>query len=515
MAEFEKDAPLSREEVPADDRYDEEYKDDGYDRAPGSRPRAASPARKGRAGRAARLRRGRRRWRTFLAVYALVFLALGAAGCYLLYRYAEAYEASLPEHVMDALMAETTEDQWYNYIRRDAPLAVSEFEDGEALFTAYYAAAIRGRSFSYRKAPGAYRDDGPVYTVRAGGKDLCTVTLAPIGRHAAGFGRELWQVGEIRSCFTMDDLESVAVVIDAPPGDSVSVNGVTLSDAYRTGETVPAPDVTELESRFETQPMFDRWRVDPLYGEITVRDKNGAVLSPLREEGSREIRYLAREEELYSFTVRAPEGVTVTVGGAELSPAEAVKAEDGILAGLEAYTGGETLRQLTWSYGGLYSLPEITGRAADGTALTPLMNEKGELLFFLPQDEALREAAEPRVREFFQRYIDYSSRAYDEGRYNMLLSCILPGTELYAYVRDSVAAMIWASATQVHYDELTFTDFRSVGEDCFTCTIRYKADFSATAWYESYTYDLQNAYELAFVRQGDLWYAAAMSAIAG
>ena len=42
-----------------------------------------------------------------------------------------------------------------------------------------------------------------------------------------------------------------------------------------------------------------------------------------------------------------------------------------------------------------------------------------------------------------------------------------------------------------------------------------KADFTATAWYESYTYDLQNAYELAFVRQGDVWYAAAMSAIAG
>ena len=75
--------------------------------------------------------------------------------------------------------------------------------------------------------------------------------------------------------------------------------------------------------------------------------------------------------------------------------------------------------------------------------------------------------------------------------------------------------MIWASATQVHYDELTFTDFRSVGEDCFTCTIRYKADFAATAWYQSYTYDLQNAYELAFVRQGELWYAAAMSAAAG
>ena len=512
MADYEMDAPLTPEERPEDDR------DALYDDRPESRPgrgRAPRPPRRQGGRAAARLRRGRRRWRAFLAIYAVLFLALGAAGCYLLYRYAAAYEASLPEHVMDRLMADTNQDQWYSYIRRDAPLSVSEFEDGETLFAAYYDAAVRGRSFSYRKAPGAYRDDQPVYTVRAGGKDLCTVTLVPVGRHAAGFGRELWQVGEIRSCFVMDDLESVAVVIDAPVGDSVSVNGVTLSDSYRTGEQVPAPDVTALESRFAVQPVFDRWRVDPLYGEITVRDKNGVVLSPTREEGSREIRYLAREDELYGFTVRAPEGVTVTVGGAELSPEEAVKAENGILSGLERYTGGQTLRQFTWTYDGLYSLPEITGRSADGRTLTPLMNEKGELLFFLPQDEELRQAAEPRVREFFERYINYSSRAFDEGRYNMLLSCILPGTELYAYVRDSVDAMIWASATQVHYDELTFTDFRSVGEDCFTCTIRYRADFSATAWYESYTYDLQNAYELAFVRQGDLWYAAAMSVIAG
>jgi len=470
---------------------------------------------RGAARERARLRRGRRRWRTFLAIYSVLFLALGAGGCWLLYQYAAAYEVSRPEHVMDALMAGTTQDEWYGYIRNGADLTVSEFEDADSLFSAYYDAVLRDKGFSYRKAPGVWREDVPVYTVRAAGKDLCTVTLTPVGHKAAGFGRELWQVGEIRSCFVMGALESVAVVIDAPPGEPVYVNGTLLSESYRTGETVPAPDITPLESRFAVQPVFDRWRVEAMYGDITVSDKNGAVLAPVQDGEAGELRYLLREDSFYSLTVRAPEGVTVTVGGAELPAEEASVSEAGILKGLERYTGGETLRERTWRYDRLYTLPEVDARGPAGEALTPLMNEKGELICFLPQDEGLKEAVEPRVREFFDRYIAYSSKAYDEGRYNLLLGCILPGTELYAYVRDSVAAMIWASATQVSYDELSFTDFHAVGEDCFTCTIRYKADFTATAWYESYTYDLQNAYELAFVRQGEVWYAAAMSAIAG
>ena len=51
---------------------------DGYEERLLQRRKAAQ--------RAAALRRSKRRWRGFLAVYAVLFLILGAAGCYLLYR---------------------------------------------------------------------------------------------------------------------------------------------------------------------------------------------------------------------------------------------------------------------------------------------------------------------------------------------------------------------------------------------------------------------------------------------
>lgn len=463
--------------------------------------------------KAEKVRRGKRRWRIFLLVYSVLFLAAGAVGCYVLYRYTGSYEASLPEHVMDELMAETTEDEWYEYVKDGADIPVSVFEDGDALFQSYYDAAVRGKPLSYWKDLEHYTDMAPVYKVRGGGLDLCLVYLAPKGQDAAGFGRQLWQIDKVESVFSLGRLESVAVEIDAPKDAEVCLNGVPMDSTY-IAEEVPAADMTELESRFTQPPTYVRYRVGAMYGDIVVTDAQLRVLDPETEEDGL-VRYVLHEPKDYSVTVRAPSTVTVAVNGAELAPDEAFGSEEGILAGLGDYTGGAGYQKLTYTVLDLRQPPEVTATGPDGQALTPLVNEKGEILFFPPQDDALAAEVEGRVQEFFNRYMDYSSQAFDYGRQNALLSCILQGTGLYSYVQNSRDAMIWASATQVSYDELTFADFARVGDNCFTCTIRYKADFAAQSWYQQYNYDMQNAYEVAFVRSGDNWYAAAMSVVAG
>ena len=85
-----------------------------------------------------KIRRGRRRWRSFMVIYTVLFLVAGAAGCFLLYQYAGAYEASIPEHVMDRMMKATSQDEWHDYIRRGVTIPASPDEDGEAIFEAYY-----------------------------------------------------------------------------------------------------------------------------------------------------------------------------------------------------------------------------------------------------------------------------------------------------------------------------------------------------------------------------------------
>lgn len=459
--------------------------------------------------------RTRRRWRGFLAIYSFLFLLLGAVGCYVLYRFSESYEKSIPEHVMDDLMASTAADGWYDTLSKDASLFVTEFEDGEALFREYYDATIRNASFSYRKAPGEYSNKTPIYHVRAAGINLCKVTLIPKGKNAAGFGRQLWQVGSIEACNILGNLESVTVEIDAPQGDEVFINGIQVDATYLTDEKAPCPDMNPLENRFAEVPYFSRYRVDAMYGKITVTDASGRELPPEIDRETGVVRYTKAENTFFSLAVRAPEGVAVSVSGAEFTAADATKNTKGILEGLEKYTGGKEYHMLWYTYDKLYSSPGEIIATYNGQPLTPLLNEKGELIYFYPGDSALKETMSPVVENFFNRYIEYSAKAYNDKAYLSLLACILPGTELYTYIHDSVDAMYWASATEVRYDKLIFEDFYPVGDHCFTCTIRYKAGFSAVAWHESYSYDLQNAYELAFVKEGDVWYAAAMSAVAG
>ncbi len=451
-------------------------------------------------------------WRRFLLIYTILFLLLGTAGCYVLYRYVAAYETSRPELVMDELMAATDEDAWYAYTRDGADLAVSEYEDGEALFDAFFDTAVRGHALSYRKAPGEFSAEHPVYTVRGGWRDLCTVSLKPIGEGEAGFGRELWQVGKLRSCFSLSRLESVAVVIDAPPGETVYLNGVALSEASLTGETVEPPDLSELERRGDAPPFFERRRVDALYGAVTVTDRNGRTLSPLRDEPGT-VRYVLAPETLYELDVCAPEGATVLVNGAALDAREAAIEVDAILDGLDAYTGGEAPRLLTWHYEGLYAEPSVTATDASGRPLRAIIGDRGERRFFPESDAELQAEVEPRVRDFFDWYFEYAGSAYNVYRYNALLNAILPESELYAYVRDSAEGMVWASATEIDYDELRIDHFRPLGENAFTCTLYCRASLTSTSWYETHSYELESSYELAFVLRGWTWYAAAMSVL--
>ena len=214
-----------------------------------------------------------------------------------------------------------------------------------------------------------------------------------------------------------------------------------------------------------------------------------------------------------TLRVVAPEGSTVWADGAELDPAEAATESPAILAGREAYLGGEVPKQRVWRLEGLSAEPELTARGADGQRLHRVVSGAGEVRFAPPEDEALRETAEQRVRDFMNLYTLYAGNPYYDSVYYGLLGSVLPNTALYDHIVYSADAMVWACATKMEFDELSVSDFQRVGENGFTCTVRYRAQCSAATWYDSFAYELGKTYELAFVYQGWTWYAAAMSAL--
>lgn len=496
---------------------------------PASAPTPAETAEKKR-------RRGRRIWRWFIAVYTVLFLGAGLWGCRTLYRYLEAYEAARPEQVMDGLMARTDADTWKDYARLGLAQTLSEFDDADELFRQYDSALLDSDSFTYREEPGASSDDKMVYRVRCGGVDVCRVTLLPVAGTDLGFGLHMWQLGEIVPIPAGGNLEAVTVEVEALRGSAVYLNGIPLGEEYIVDHAVPLEDMEELEKRFDVVPALIRYRVDALYGQVTVTDGNGNELLPVSVSDDGVARYFLTPER-YSFSLVAPEDITVRVNGGELTKADALSSDRGILIGLEGYLDGEGYDTCVYEYSGLYTPPEIRAWDTDGTPLEPYVTPGGRIYYFHANDPSLEYSAVEHVRYFFRRYIDYCAHpflgslsitreALDDPaielsdterasmqRYYYLLDTILAGTDLYSRVANSTDGMTWASSTNVSYNDLEFSDFSYVSNRVLFCTVRYQGDFSAWTWSENYTYQMGNVYEMVFVNRWGWWFAAAMSVI--
>ena len=407
-------------------------------------------------------------------------------------------------------MASQTEDDWLADMLAAPALNITEFEDSTAILTAYFDASCRGQTFTYREAAGVSTADVPVFTVKAGPADVCRVTLAAAGD--AGFGFHYWTVGRCEAYVSASSLATASVRIEAPADETVYLNGVAVGGSYITDANLPCADLTALESRYSDVPHRVRYEINGLYGDITVTDAQGAEVRPqAKEADDGAVLYEIGETGPYSFTVTAPSDAVVSVCGTALTDAELSSRGAGILAGLEKYTGGGDGAMAVYSASGLYREPVVTASDPSGRVLEENTDENGAITFSYAGDEQLAAEYRPTAEKFFSAYMDYG--AGNGGVYDRLLSCILPGTDLYTYVADSTAAMYWASATQITYDSLDYARFVAWGEDCFTCRVSYQASLSAQAWYETNNYDLANTYDLAFVRQDGQWYAAAMSIV--
>ncbi len=452
------------------------------------------------------------RWGSFLAAWTLMLLTLGFLACVALYKYAGVYEETRPENTMDALMAEMSEDDWREALAATAG-GVSEFEDARVIFDGYFDNMVQGKELSYRRDLSRSDDEQTVFVIYAGRTRLGEVRLVPLREDIRfGFGRTQWQLDSITSSQIADSLQALTVQIDAPDGVAPIVNGVTLGTEYIADPAVELTEFGALEQRFTTaRPRMVRYEVGPLYGEITVSSAESGDISPIGEPEGGVLRYVIPPEAKYSFRIEAPEGVEVNVSGAVLGEDEVTQRESSIFRKLDGYLPEGGYETLIYACDGLYTEPVISA-SYKGEELTPLVGEDGRLIFFYPSDSDISIAMHQAAEGFFDAYMYYTSYKYNGAALKNLTDRILPGTELDSYFRNSYDAMIWASATEMDQKELRFDNFHRVSENCFTCTIHYKADFTATQWHGKDSYEREDGYKMVFIRQDGEWLAATMSA---
>lgn len=451
------------------------------------------------------------RWGTFLLIWVLVLLLLGAACCFVLYQYLSVYEDTRPEPVVEAYLAENGIEQLLKTAQSNIRLEVTEFEDASDLFSAYLSTVDTGRPLTYRLSSKDSDDQHQVYIVYCGNREICSLILTP-ENDSPGFGRHHWSVSEVRSAPITEILPSLHIVVDALEGEELQLNDRPLTSDYITDHNISIPDLNKVEASLDSKPHLVRYEVGPLYGEICVADGKGNTLSPVGDAKDGILSFSVSEE-TKTLRIRAPEDLRVSVNGVDLCPEDVVASSLGILEGLDVYTQESAYRTNIYELNGLYLTPTVTAVDTVGRSAVPVAASENSFTFFHPNDPVAEEILRPSAELFFNAYMDYSAHAYDATRFYNLLNRILHGTSLYEYVSTSEQAMYWASGTSTEYKDLRYDNFHKVSDYCYTCTVLYSAEMTATSWYEQYSYSLENAYELAFVSERGFWYCAAMNVI--
>ena len=451
-------------------------------------------------------------WGLFLAFWTLLLLMLGFLVCLAFFQYVSVFEETRPEKVMDELMESMSEEDWRETLAASAG-SVSEFEDARALFDGYFDSTIRGREISYRRDVVHSDNEQTVFTLYAGAARIGEARLFP---HETGerfsFGRKEWTLESITAKALRDSLQALTVQIDAPDGVTPYLNGIALGTEWIADPAVARTELSELEQRFEAAaPRMVRYEVGPLYGQIAVKDGDGNEIAPVGEPEGGVLRYVIMPAKTYSLRVEAPEGVTVRVCGAELGEEYITKREQLMFRGLDSYLPDGGYDTVVYAVDGLYIEPEISAEYG-GAALSPLVGTDGRYIFFYPSEDNISIAMHNAVEGFFKDYLFFTSDKYNGVALKNVRDRILKGTELDNYFAESYDGMIWGSATTRNQEELHFDNFHRVGPDCFTCTIHYKADFTATQRDGVDSYTREDGYKMVFIRQDDRWLVATMSA---
>ncbi len=451
-----------------------------------------------------------------LGGWALLLLLAGLIGCFLFYQYLGIYEVTRPEARMDELMELMSAEDWLNKAGENLDFTVSEYEDAEALYAAYRESLTTTEPLSYRSEKSGSDSEHAIFYVRSGPSNLARVELTS-SEQRLPFGRHAWRLTRISTGDVTKNLRSATVEVTAFQSQEIRLNGKILGEDCLSESGVKLEKLSAIEQRMDEVPQLVRYKVAPLYGELHVT-ADGRELPAARQ--GKTLRYSAVTEPVGTLTVFAPADFRVTVGGAELKRSDVSESGYALLEGLESYTGSEAYKTNVYRFTGLYTAPEVLAYDKSGKALTPIMSGESVYHFFYPSDEAADEAEQKELEHlwelaegYFGAYVDYTTKPFDGYIYNKLVNATLVGTQLRAYIAQSTATMQWAASSTVENRELHVDNLHRVGEHCYTCTVQFALDKTASTWAEEVSSTEQNAEQLVFVNVGPYWYAAAMAVL--
>lgn len=438
-----------------------------------------------------------RKWKRFLFLYSCVLLIAGLIVCILLYRYCGVFEITRPEICMDRIMQTMSAEDFCSLARESSTNEVGEFENGPEIYDNYLSGcSLENDSISYREEMTQSSSKKAVYTVRSGNSPIATVILVPEDGAKHGFGRSEWKLGSVTASSVFGKLSSVEVKAFVRKGEGCIVNGIPVGAEYLENK-VEIPELSVYEKNLNLKADYDEYRIEGIYGDIKVETSAGKELSCYSDGNT--LVYFEYPDNLHNVRISTPVDSKVYVNGVELSDGKLHKTEH--------------TSSVFYEVRDLFCEPLVSAVDSRGNALKPAFCNGNRYSFLHANDDAVEKELGIWAREYFERYLKYSSGMYSAELQGKLLNRTQRHTELYNYILSSVDAMYWASATETQDEELEFGNFGMIDADTFSCSVCYKATTVSHQWKEDIVTEVNNAYELVFVREGELWLCSEMNSI--
>jgi len=442
---------------------------------------------------------GRRRLGFYKALLlcVAVFMAAICVGAYFFWGFIKAYEDSRLEHIVLFLEENIDFEFWEKSAESEIGSRLTEFERGGEIPVKQHLPMIRDLHYSLRQNNDESTPETPVYTIRAGARDIGVVRFIPV--ESVGYGYSKWGIGNIEFLSSFVDAFSRDVSITASQNAHVELNGVTVPQEHRT------------HCDYEHGATY---LIQGIYGDVTVSvvEIDGEESSPFYVENS-DYHFPIRIPFSRSYVITAPDTISVLVDGEQVSQSTIADSFipsifDGVL---DVTNAPVLLNRYEFELDGLYIEPILTAVDGQGRVLQPQPSGNGEISFSEEFSEEYKTLHEGTVEDFIRAYVSFGSNVGNsvEANFARLSRLMLGNTELYRRVANTRNAMIWVSGTTVRYNELRTSNFLPYGDSHFSCEVYYNITHNTR--YEAR--ELEGHFEVLFVLSGGRWLAAKMVAM--
>ena len=283
----------------------------------------------------------------------------------------------------------------------------------------------------------------------------------------------------VKRIYLYPDAEFYTAEFTAPSTADVSVNGISVSEAYITN-SADISDANEFET--ENKVTYNTYFIEGLIFEPIISVKfNG------RELTAEDKNYVISDDYKTKITVNVPNGAEVNINGTSVSDSYEKESPDvyGVISQLSGYIEDRD-NTTTYRITGFYSEPEVEAKL-NGTPLVLInksTSDSGETVydFVIKSDSVTNEEAAAFAEEFLRDYVNFVACGYvgiDEN-HKVVMDYTLARSPAYNLMKKSYDSVKWNSKFgDVKYDSISITDFVDYYENCVGCTISFDVTLSA------------------------------------